>query len=494
MSVKNIVFEHILWYCANMAADLKSCNKMNLLKIKFIGGIFRAKWFPLVPQLFMLTVFIMLVAGGLGVTSNNPDFISQLRYTNLANLIVWSLWWPLIIIAAVLFGRLWCTVCPVELVTYWASRIGLKLQAPAFLKSGWVVTIFYAIIWIVGVQVLAINRVPHQMSLYMLFLIIVAADISLIFRKRAFCNYVCPIGHLLGLYALISPFEWRADNLSTCRNCKTKDCVTKKNNYRLSSRSCTSNLYPASIKDNRDCLLCTQCLKACPDKNIRFSLRRPLSDFFSAINLQPAEIGFIMLVGGFVVYEVLSEWPVSYEIMMRAPEYWISRFGLKGPVANFFWATFTFIVIPALLLLILAALVKLASGQKATPFRAAIETFALLLLPIIAGAHVIKSILKLSAQIPYWQHAISDPMGIETAQKLVSGTLVLDNTFANAIEPAVGIATVIVLLIVLIASMWIFCKSVMVQKHTAGVKFILLLGMLIYWSIFGLTIFNWRFA
>ncbi|MBN1974376.1 MAG: 4Fe-4S binding protein [Sedimentisphaerales bacterium] len=467
---------------------------MNLLKIKYIGGLFRASWFPLVPQMVMLIVFILLVAGGLGVTASDPDLIYRLRYTNLANLIVWSYWWPLIIIAAIFLGRLWCTVCPVELITYYAGKIGLKRQAPHILKSGWIVTIFYTLIWIVGVHTLAVNRVPHQMALYMLMLIILAIDISLIFQNRAFCSYICPVGHLLGLYALMSPFEWRADDQSICSNCKTKDCVVKKNHYRLISRSCTSNLYPAAIKDNRDCLLCTQCLKACPYKNIRFSARRPFADFFTGIDLRPAEVGFILLVSSFVVFEILSEWIVSLDILMWAPDHFTSALGITGSMANFVSAIIMFIVFPALALLVLIVLAQLVSDEKGAPLGAAIRTFALLLLPTVAGAHIIKSILKMSSQIPFWRHALSDTNGIETAQRIAAGTLELNKSASDALYPAISLIAAAILLIALAATMQIFCKSVVVQKHTGGVKFVLLLGVLAYWSIFGLTIFNWRFG
>jgi len=467
---------------------------MNLLKNKCIGGLFSSKWFPLVPQLFMLAAFILLIAGGLGITATNPDFIYRLRYTNLANLIVWTLWWPLIIVAAVFVGRFWCTICPMELVTFWASKIGLKKKVPDFLKTGWAVTIFYAIIWIVGVQVIAINRIPHQMSLYMLFLIILAIDVSLIFQKRAFCSYICPIGHMLGLYSLISPFEWRADDLSTCKSCKTNDCVTNKNNYQLNSRSCTSNLYPATISDNRDCLLCTQCLKACPNKNIRFSSRKPFSDFFSDINLRPAQVGFIMLIGAFVVYEIISEWPVSFDIFMWLPEHFIMSLGITGAMANFIWPVMMFVFLPVFFLLILGTFAQLVSGWKKVSFQDATKTFAILLLPTIAGAHIIKSILKMSSHIPYWKQAASDPKGMQTAQSMVDGTLVLDNSLSSVIEPGVSFLIVAILLVSLAATMWIFSKSEMVQKHPAGVKRILLISVLAYWSIFGLTIFNWRFG
>ena len=467
---------------------------MNMLKIKYIGGLFKARWFPIVPQLVMLTVFVLLVAGGLGVTTDDPDFTDFLRNTNLSNLVVWSYWWPVIIIAAIFFGRLWCTVCPVELITYWAGRIGLRQQVPGILKSGWVVTIFYTLIWIVGVHTLAVNRIPRQMALYLLMLIILAVDISLIFQKRAFCSYVCPVGHLLGLYALISPFEWRADDQSICKSCKTKDCVVKKNHYRLTCRSCTSNLYPATIRDNRDCLLCTQCLKTCPYENIRFSIRRPFADFFTAVNLRPAEVGFILLVSGFVVYEILSEWSVSLAILMWLPDHCTDALGTTGSMANFVSATILFVVLPALVLLVVAALGRLASGRKAAPFGATVKTFALLLLPTIAGAHIIKSILRMSSRIPYWRGALSDPKGVETAQRIVAAKLVLDKSVTDALDPAISFAAAVVLLVALAATVHIFRQSAVVQKHSPGVKVVLLLCVLAYWCIFGLTIFRWRFG
>ena len=466
---------------------------MNLLKIKYIGGLFKAWWFPIVPQLVMLTVFVLLIAGGLGVTTDDPDFAYWLRNTNLANLIVWSYWWPVIIIAAIFLGRLWCTVCPVELITYWAGRIGLRQQVPHIFKSGWVVTIFYTLIWIVGVHTLAVNRIPHQMALYLLMLIIVAVDISLIFQKRAFCSYVCPVGHLLGLYALISPFEWRVDDLSICKSCKTKDCFVKKNHYRLIFRSCTSNLYPATIRDNRDCLLCTQCLKSCPYDNIRFSTRRPFADFFTAVNLRPAQVGFILLVSGFVVYEILSEWSVSLAILMWVPDRCTYAFGITGTMANFVSATIMFVVLPVLVLLVVGALAKLASGRKPAPFGATVKTFALLLLPTIAGAHIIKSIIKMSSRIPYWRHALSDPKGIETAQRIVAAKLVLDKSVMDTLDPAVSFISAAVLIVALAATVMIFRRSVVVQKHSPGVKAVLLLSVMAYWSIFGLMIFRWRF-
>jgi len=153
---------------------------MNLLNIRWIRGVLASRWFPIVPQVIMLIVFGLLIAGGLGVT---------------------TYWWPLIVVVAVLFGRVWCMVCPMELVSSLAVRIGLRRKAPRILRSGWVITVFFTLIVIVGLHTLAIHRIPQRMAIYMLMLLGLALVVSLIWEKRAFCSYVCPVGHLCACFA-----------------------------------------------------------------------------------------------------------------------------------------------------------------------------------------------------------------------------------------------------------------------------------------------------
>ena len=240
--------------------------------------------------------------------------------------------------------------------------------------------------------------------------------------------------------------------------------------------------------------MCTQCLKTCPHDNLRFSTRRPFADFFSAIDLRPAQLGFILLLSGCVVYEILSEWPLSFGLMMWLPDHLTRALAITGSMANFASATIMFVALPALALLGVAALAQLVSGRRAAPIGATAKAFALLLLPTIAAAHIIKSMLKMSSRIPYWRSALSDPKGIETAQSIVNGTLALDTSVADVLDPVVSLAAVAVLALALAATVQIFRRSALTQKHSPGVKVVLLLSVLAYWSIFGLTILRWRFG
>ncbi|MDP6457272.1 MAG: 4Fe-4S binding protein [Candidatus Marinimicrobia bacterium] len=98
-----------------------------------INKLFRLTWFPLAFQLFTLVVFIMLIIGGLQANTGDIEFAKELRNTNLSNLIVWSYWWPLIVLSAIFLGRVWCTVCPMELVTSLAAKVGYKRRPPDLL-------------------------------------------------------------------------------------------------------------------------------------------------------------------------------------------------------------------------------------------------------------------------------------------------------------------------------------------------------------------------
>ena len=144
---------------------------MDLFKIQLIKTLYKSRLFPIAAQAVLILFLGAIVYGGLGVSSDDADFLLTLRNTNLSNLLVWSYWWPIIIIIAVLFGRHWCTVCPVEAVTSIASKLGLKKKPGKLLKSGWVITFFFAIVLVFGVHTFAIHRVPERMAVYLIVLV-----------------------------------------------------------------------------------------------------------------------------------------------------------------------------------------------------------------------------------------------------------------------------------------------------------------------------------
>lgn len=185
-----------------------------------------SRWyFPITLKHLSLVAYIVLIATGLMAYSTDAAFLKQLRNTTLGNLIVWSYWWPAIVIGAIFFGRVWCMVCPVELITTFFAKIGLKRKRPSWILSGWVITVFYITILFVGIQGFAIHRNPYFMAIYLLLIVGVSIIIGGIYEKNTFCRYICPAGYLLGLYSRLSFFGWRVKDKSVCETCKDKYCV-----------------------------------------------------------------------------------------------------------------------------------------------------------------------------------------------------------------------------------------------------------------------------
>jgi hypothetical protein len=219
-----------------------------------------------------------------------------------------------------------------------------------------------------------------------------------------------------------------------------------------------------------------------------------LADLLAGVDLRPAQAGFILVLSGLVVYEILSEWPVSFAMMMWGPERLTQALGMIGAMSNLVSGTLLFVVAPALGLLLVTTLVRLAGGQEQVSFGQTAKTFTLLLLPTIAGAHILKSILRMSSRLPYWPGAWADPKGIETAQGMVAGTLVLDTSATDALGPAVSLVAVALLLASLAATVLVFRRTAVRQKLSPGVQAVLFLSTLSYWSIFAATVFRWRFC
>ena len=69
-----------------------------------MNSLFRSWYFPLVLQLLTLAGFVLLIVDGWAANTDDMAFAAMLRNTNLANLMVWSYWWPLIILSAILSG------------------------------------------------------------------------------------------------------------------------------------------------------------------------------------------------------------------------------------------------------------------------------------------------------------------------------------------------------------------------------------------------------
>ena len=450
-------------------------------------------------QLLTLGVFIILIVGGLAANTSDMAFAKVLRNTNAANLIVWSYWWPFIILSAMFFGRLWCTVCPMELITSLASSVGLKRTPPAFLRSGWVITIFFILILFVGIHMLAIHRVPFRMAIYMLILFAGAVVFGLLFSRNTFCAHVCPVGHLLGLYARLAPVGWGVRDRTVCSDCKDRSCVSNKTAYKFQGRSCGVRLSPYSLDDNTECLVCGQCLKACDRNNPGLDGRPnpgwfPRGWFKDLLALKPltaAQAAFCLVVSGFVIYEVFTEWSVTKDLLLWTPARLEQVLGGSGAWKHGIVNSMTlFVALPAILWLLPFGAFRLAGGRL--PLSDYLLRFGIAFIPIMAAAHAVKALLKTTSRIPYWEYLANDTMGIDTARGIIAGTVPLASLPAWR-DPAVTILGLGLMGLAVVLSFLVVRRLIATHTPGSGWRAVpLYLIPLLYGGAFTAMLIAWR--
>ncbi|MDR4508380.1 MAG: 4Fe-4S binding protein [Candidatus Brocadiaceae bacterium] len=388
----------------------------NLLRIKAIRAIIVWPWFPYIIQIVMLLVFTALAVNGWGRLA--PEGVNDKLYakTNGTNLLIWGLWWPAMVWIAVLFGRAWCMICPLELIANGTERLGRRLRIRQFilnkwLRSGWLILVIYAMIqlFVAGAH---LHRIPSYTSIFLWSLLGMAGLVGFFFKDRAFCRGFCPVGLLLSTYGRGGMLAVRAGSEQVCSDCTGKDCIMACNRTKLYGRSCPSLLNPPKLNSNRDCLVCGQCIKSCKSDNMQLVLRCPFhpSDMPEAFASWPVTF-FILMVSGFVTGELCSEWKAAQQIFLWLPEHFAASARLSS-IGGWIEGVWMICIYPALLWLLLDII--FSHKSRDTSVIGNWRFLALPLVVIVSAGHMAKGLAKFVSWAGFLPGAIKDPSGVNT--------------------------------------------------------------------------------
>lgn len=419
---------------------------LDLLRFRPVKALVRWWGFPYVFQATLLALFVFMAALAWGLYP--PEGVNDKLFakSSLVNLLVWFLWWPAMVWTAVLLGRVWCAVCPLELVANGSERLARRLGVKQrvlgkWLRSGALIVALYGLIQML-VAGAHLHRIPAYTSLFLWGLLTAAALAGFFFKDRAFCRGFCPVGLLLGTYGRGAMLAVRSTSRDQCAACTGKDCVRGCNRTKADARSCPSLLNPARVNSNSDCLVCGQCVKVCQPDNMGLFLRRPFdpADQREPLAAWPVTL-FVMLVSGFVTSELCSEWIAAKHVFLLIPEgitAWLGQPGLGGWVEGF-W---TLLVVPSLVWFVLGTLVVKAGG--AASLGEAVRRLALPMAVVISAGHLCKGLAKLTSAIGFVPLAARDPVGVETARGLAGNTI----PQPAALLPMIAVSLMAVVLVV----------------------------------------------
>ena len=276
-----------------------------------IAAIVRSRKFQFLAVLPNQIIFWLVMFVGLAGTA--------IPGLNFGAAITWYVWFCLLFVMMVVAGRAWCLMCPfggfgewVQKLAFWSHSqrrftLGLKLPERwagygALLSTG----IFLALTWIEEYFNIAGPGNPVTTGWLVIGIVGGALIFFLIFERRTFCRYLCPLTSLIATVSQMgSVAGFRTRDREKCLSCQTKECMRGGSH----GAGCPWYTWPGAAESNAYCGLCSECYKACPYDNIGLFLQKPMTSVVQPKNRR-VDIGWtIAALWGLVLFQQINALP-----------------------------------------------------------------------------------------------------------------------------------------------------------------------------------------
>jgi ferredoxin len=243
-------------------------------------------------QWITVTVFVIVLLSTLFGLNNAGQ--------NFGMALAWRVWWPLLPLSFVLFGRFWCAICPFTWVTDRIQKaVGVRLPVPRLLRRygpGMIAGSFILLSYLD--EAWGFSSDARKTGYLLLAVLATVVFFGAFFERRTFCRYVCFIGAFAANYSRAGALELRAA-ADRCRDCPTQGC------YRgtACAPGCPVFLFAPDVTDSGTCELCANCVKNCPRDAIRVSTRKPAAELWSIQQPRLFDAVMAAMVAGAVLIE-----------------------------------------------------------------------------------------------------------------------------------------------------------------------------------------------
>lgn len=363
-------------------AGVRARGAPDLLAVPLIRRWFTSRLFQLALQLPVLVVTALVVVLGFADVQDPA--------LNLATRLTWTLWWAGVVFTVVLAGRLWCVACPVGASNEWTARLSgaRRRMARPFRNLWWATGAFILLTW--ADEQLGVVRSPRVTAWLIVGLVALAVVVGLAYERRSFCRYLCPIAPVIGLYAMTAPVELRPRVPAVCREDRHQACFRGS----AGSRGCPMLEFPPTLDRNTHCILCGECVKACPRDNLVLRLRAFGRDLWASHRQRVGEAYVAAVLVGLTLVltaQMLTAWPRWISSLAR----WLPT-GLRTtfkPVTYLSAVESGVLLVGALvaaplLLLGAAALADRIAGSGRIGVRRTFAVFGYLLVPVALALHL----------------------------------------------------------------------------------------------------------
>jgi hypothetical protein len=377
-------------------------TRLELTRYSWLTRLLRSRWPQFILTVIALVGFVLAILAGL--------FGSPVGSRNFAIIFVWIAWWAILMLIAVpFFGRGWCSICPIPVPGEWLQRgallqpgekpgLGLGRRWPNRLRNIWLQNGAFVMVALFSTVVLT---QPRLTSLVLAAFLFVALGVSLVFERRAFCRYLCPVGGFIGLYSQLAPLELRVKDPAVCAAHTVKSCYFgNEQGY-----GCPWQVFPGGLTKNTSCGLCMECLRTCTEDNIVIRVRPPGADLSlpGGRRLDEAYKAFVML-GSALAYLAVLLGPWGF---LKNAAYAVGSLSWLGYALGFL--VFVLALLPGLFYLAVRLGRRLAGLR--TPPKRLFVSLSYALVPLGLCAWIAFSLSFVFANLSYLPPALSDPFG-----------------------------------------------------------------------------------
>jgi len=304
----------------------------NLLKLEPVRRFFREGSFSTPAQIATgLFIVAVTVSGFLG-----PEHPGR----NVAPVLTWGVWEPLVILSCFAVARMWCSVCPLRGLSRLVHRLGsleknvpLGVRRHGFLvAAGGIGMIFWA------ESAFHMLRSPAATAVLVTVILIFALSAAAIYKRMAWCRYLCPLGGMVGFFSSCSTIELRSNYNICCSDCAQPLCFVGDG----SAEGCPMFEGPFALRGNQDCTLCGNCIRLCDKNSPVVNLRIPGQELWAIRRPDRRVVAFGLVLLGTQIFRALE-----------------TSGGFDSLVASQFWKPASAVLV-ALYTLVTAALAGLA--------------------------------------------------------------------------------------------------------------------------------------
>ena len=237
--------------------------EFNLLRLPHIRSFLTSRLFPMLPRAAVGLCFVLVLI----VLFFGPPTAED----NIGLTLSWVVGWPLLIFSFFFLARTWCSVCGLS-VPGWLAQLVLKPQRPTpqFIRrySGWIMAVLCILLFWIETSWNAYQS-PHLTAWIILTITLGALFFSMFFKRRVWCRFLCPLGAINSLFSMPAILELRSNTHMCMNRCIDHLCY----NGDDATAGCPMFRHPFLVDNNRDCILCGQCIKNCKLNSIHLNLR-----------------------------------------------------------------------------------------------------------------------------------------------------------------------------------------------------------------------------